>query len=430
MKFAILACLALTIHGFTASALAADTADAGPYARWSRGPGADPSFFPLAVWAQDPANAQRYKDAGVNVYVSLHRGPTEEQVSQLKQAGMKVICHFNEYAEANIDAPVFIGWMHGDEPDNANRTESFWNNDPQKIREHWPEYTMAEARKLAEQTWGPGNGPRPIYESYRELTQADPTRPVLLNLGQSVAYTDWVGRGPRSGHTEDYPRYVRACDIVSFDIYPANHSNDQYRGELWYVPFGVTRLNTWAEGGKIAWNCVEVSPIKLNDQRSHIPTGREVRNEVWSAIIHGSRGIIYFCHQFEPKFNDHFVLTHDELREPFTELNHQIQSLAEVINAPVIENLATVYYANRRVPVKATFRSHDGYVYIFAAAMRHGRSVARFTVYGIDEGAEVEVIGEDRTLRCDGRAFQDTFANWDVHLYKIKADGHEGFAQR
>jgi len=86
--------------------------------------------------------------------------------------------------------------------------------------------------------------------------------------------------------------------------------------------------------------------------------------------------------------------------------------------------------ANRRVPVKATFRSHDGYVYIFAAAMRQGRTAALFTVYGIGEDAEVEVIDEDRTIRCEGRTFQDTFADWDVHLYRIKADGHEGFAQQ
>ncbi|NLF31739.1 MAG: hypothetical protein GX591_12725 [Planctomycetes bacterium] len=429
MKLALLVCLVCAVSGLTASAFAADAPDAGPYVRWSRGPSTDPSFFPLAVWAQSPANAEQYRAAGVNVYVSLHRGPTEAQIAQLKAAGMKVVCHLNDYARANIEDPVFIAWMHGDEPDNARQSESVWNRDAEKIRQHWPEYSLEEARRIAEGMWGPGYGPAQIYAGYEQLKRDDPSRPVLLNLGQSVAYTDWGGRGPRTRHTEDYPRYTRACDIVSFDIYPANHSVAKYRGQLWYVPFGVSRLNTWGQGEKIVWNCVEVSPINLDDNRSHIPTGREVRNEVWSAIIHGSRGIIYFCHQFQPQFNDHFVLTHDELREPFTKLNHQVQSLAPVINAPVIENLATVWYADPDVPVKATFRSRDGYVYIFAAAMREGRTKARFTVYGIGENAEVEVIDEGRTITCTGRTFEDDFADWDVHLYRIKADGHEGFAQ-
>src|SRR5689334_2780858 len=35
----------------------------------------DPNFFPLAVWLQNPANAARYKAAGINLYVALWRGP-------------------------------------------------------------------------------------------------------------------------------------------------------------------------------------------------------------------------------------------------------------------------------------------------------------------------------------------------------------------
>ena len=40
-----------------------------------KGPLADPSFFPIAVWLQSPAQAGRYKEAGINLYVALWRGP-------------------------------------------------------------------------------------------------------------------------------------------------------------------------------------------------------------------------------------------------------------------------------------------------------------------------------------------------------------------
>ncbi len=40
-----------------------------------------PAIFPIAVWLQDPANAAKYKSAGINVYVGLWQGPTEEQIS-------------------------------------------------------------------------------------------------------------------------------------------------------------------------------------------------------------------------------------------------------------------------------------------------------------------------------------------------------------
>ena len=43
---------------------------------------------------------------------------------------------------------------------------------------------------------------------------------MLLNLGQGVAFDNYIGRGVRRNHPEDYPEYVKGCDIASFDIYP------------------------------------------------------------------------------------------------------------------------------------------------------------------------------------------------------------------
>src|SRR3954463_3557273 len=79
----------------------------------------DDSFFPLAVWLQSPRNAERFKAAGINTYVGLWRGPNEEQFSQLKAAGLKLICHQNQFALAHKDDPTIIAWMQDDEPDNA-----------------------------------------------------------------------------------------------------------------------------------------------------------------------------------------------------------------------------------------------------------------------------------------------------------------------
>jgi hypothetical protein len=77
------------------AAVSAALAQAGPggdpYLRWSRGPWADPNYFPIAVWLQSPSMAPRYKAAGVNLYVALWGGPTEQQLSDLSAAGMPVI---------------------------------------------------------------------------------------------------------------------------------------------------------------------------------------------------------------------------------------------------------------------------------------------------------------------------------------------------
>ena len=190
------------------------------YQRWEKGLPSDPDFFPIAVWLQAPRNAKRYQEAGINLYVGLWQGPTEEQLAELKSAGMPVICDQNEVGLNSQNADVIVGWMHGDEPDNA------------------------QARRDGN-GYGPPILPSKIEADYRQIQQRDPSRPVLLNLGQGVAFDQWIGRGVRTNHPEDYPEYVKGCDIVSFDIYPAVHDREAVAGKLEFVAQGVERLRRW-----------------------------------------------------------------------------------------------------------------------------------------------------------------------------------------
>ena len=52
------------------------------------------------------------------------------------------------------------------------------------------------------------------------------------------------------------------------------------------------------------------------------------------ALIHGSRGLIYFVHQFKPKFNEHALLDDPEMLAAVTAINRQIRDLAPVLNSP------------------------------------------------------------------------------------------------
>jgi hypothetical protein len=96
------------------------TGGGGSYAKWQNGPGKDATYFPIAVWLQDPRNAPKFQAIGINLYVGLWKGPTAEQIAELKRHHMPVICDQNEYALKNLDEKTIVGWMHGDEPDNAS----------------------------------------------------------------------------------------------------------------------------------------------------------------------------------------------------------------------------------------------------------------------------------------------------------------------
>jgi len=358
-----------------------------PYAAWTHGPPGDPNFFPIAVWLQAPGNAAKYRDAGINTYVGLWRGPNAEQLDALKAAGMKVVCHQNAFALTRKDDPTIIAWMHGDEPDNAQA-------------------------KPGGGGYGPPILPEKIAGDYKKIQEADPSRPVLLNLGQGVAWDNYIGRGVRRNKSEDYPEYLKGCDIASFDIYPAVHDHADIAGKLWKVPEGVERLRKWGEGKKIVWNCIEASRI---DNEKVKPTAAQIRAEVWMSLVHGSAGLIYFVHQFKPRFSEASLLQDAELLAGVTAVNKQVQSLAPALNSPTIADGVAVASDS---PVDAMAKRQGESTWVFAVAMREQASKATFTVKGAKGSAEV--LGENRAIPLKDGRFEDEFKPYDVHLYRIR----------
>ncbi len=361
------------------------------YDRWQHGPPTGTDYFPIAVWLQDPANAARYRDAGINLYVGLWDGPTESQLSALAAAGMQVICDQNSVGLRHLADPVIVGWMRGDEPDNAQALPD-------------------------NKGWGPPIVPDTVVAQYQRIKAADPSRPTLLNLGQGVAWDEYVGRGVRTGHPEDYPAYARAADIVSFDIYPAASEYPQIAANLWYVARGVQRLRQWAAADQPVWNCIEVGRIYAADRQA---TPKQVRAEVWMSLIHGSTGLVYFVHEWYPKFNEHALLDDPAMLAEVTAINSQIHALAPVLNSPTVADGATVTPADASVPLAAMTKQYDGATYIFVVSLRGTATAATVALTG-SRHTTAEVLGENRGVSVQQGAFSDTFEPWGVHLYCLR----------
>ena len=361
------------------------------YANWTNGPPKGADYFPIAVWLQSPKLASRYKEAGINLYVGLWKGPTEEQLGDLKAAGMPVICAQNEVGLHHPEDGIIVGWMHGDEPDNAQ-----WQGE--------------------DQGYGPPIPPEQVVADYERIRSRDPSRPVLLNLGQGVAWDEYVGRGVRTNHPEDYLEYIKGADIVSFDIYPVASTRPEVSGKLWYVPRGVERLRQWAGDDQVVWNCIECTRIYSEDLKA---TPHQVKAEVWMSLIHGSMGLIYFVHEWKPKFNEHALLDDPEMLTAVTAINRQIHTLAPVLNSPTVQKGVEVVLSSPEAPVAAVVKQYGGAIYLFAVGMRDERTRASFSVPGLPAEATAEALGEGRTLDVRGGRFEDEFQAYEVHLYKV-----------
>ena len=356
---------------------------------WENGLPDDPDYFPIAVWLQDPHDAAAYKKGGINLYIGLWQGPTEDQLSILRTAGMPIMCSQNSTGLNHLDDSIIVGWTQQDEPDNAQANGSGG--------------------------YDPCIDPAVIVNNYNSIQQKDPSRPVYMNLGQGVSYIDWVGRGACTADTLSYPEYIEGCDIVSFDIYPVTSKYDLISNNLWYVPQGIDNLRRWSGDRKPAWCWIETTHINSENK----PTPLQIKAEVWMALIHGAEGFGYFCHEWVPEFNANALLDDPVIFPAVTKINSRIHQLAPVLNSTDIQGVVSVETSNAGVPIDIVVKHYEDTLYVFAVSMREGTTTGTFTVNGFQDG-EITVIGEDHELTLLNGMYVDQFEDYEVHLYKME----------
>jgi hypothetical protein len=356
------------------------------HAQWTNGLPAEDTFFPLAVWLQAPSFSLQYKAAGINLFIGLPGGSTLAEAVTLRSYGMKTFCDQNAALLDRISMfqGTVVGWMHVDEPDNAQ-----WNGTG----------------------YDPCISPTTIQSLYNTWTTRDPTRPILLNLGQGVANINWVGRGTCTGNWRMYPEYIKGTDYVCFDVYPVNS-----RYPMEWVPKGIDSLESWSNHQKptLAW--IECTRIGDGDPK---PTPAQTKSEVWMAIIHGANGIGYFCHSFVTGATSPQALLEDPtMLQAVTDLNARITSLGPVINSPTVTGKVSVTSSNGSVPVDILVKEYQGGLYIFAAAMRGSATSATFTINNPPSNT-VTVLDESRSKTLSGGNFTDAFTGYGIHLYQL-----------
>lgn len=352
------------------------------YGDWPRGFPTDSSYFPLGVWMQNPENAARFRAVGINHYVGLWQGPTDEQLENARAAGMPVVCEQAGVWESNLDNADIRGWMHSDGPDNA--------------------------QELPDGSYGPCIEPAVTRARYADMVSADPSRPVVLLLGRGVATPDWVGRGECTGRSDDYFEYAMGADILVNYTYPVANQEP-----IELVATGIDRLNTYAAWTKPVIADIEASSIDGLPR----PTPEQLRAEVWMSLIHGAAGIQYFCHRMEP-LNETDCLDDATTAAALERINREISELAPVLNTQ--SYALTPTSSNDAVPVRALLKRLGAERYVFAVAMADGATTATFALSGLAASAEVEVLGEDRSIVASEGTFEDGFEPYAVHLYRLR----------
>jgi len=365
--------------------------------KWVNGMPDDPSYYPLSVWLQEPNNAERYKEIGINLYLGLWEGPTEEQIATLEKAEMPVICELNDYAKKNLNKEIFVGWhAQPDEPDNAQRD--------------------------GKGGYGPCMEPQIIKDNYKEIKRIDATRPVYLGLGVGIAYPLARLRGEVcAGDTLRYYEFTKGADMLGYDIYPiAGPPTVRAKDQLRYVAKGVDNLRRYSEYKIDVWMAIETARIR---EHGSIPKPYQVEAEIWMVIIHGAKGIVYFPYRMFPDRSATGMLDDEVMKEALTVTNAKIKKLAPIINLPNIEGVIKYERKWYDQTIDVMVKKYNGAYYVFAVEMYGERFDAKFVVdESIVKGKKVEVLYEDRSIEISDGMFYDRFVQkggYEYHIYKI-----------
>ena len=363
--------------------------------KWPLGPSPEESFFPLGVWLQTPSSAQRYRDdMGINTFVGLWTGPTQSNLQTLAASGMPVYVTQTKAALASPNNHVIHAWQQQDEPDNAQPN--------------------------GQGGYLPCVAPSKIQQIYQEWKAADPHRPVFLNFGQGVANIGYIGRGTCTGQTWMYPEYIKGGDIVSFDIFPATHKDPLIAGKLEYVAIGIENLIGWAResnsGPKIVMNFIGTTNITSTTLST---SPEQIKSTVWMSLIHGSMGILYFVHEFEPTFREDGIYNHPENVAAVSDTNALITTLAPVLNGPTLDGPLAVVSTGR---IATMVKRRNGVTYLFAVEMEGKRDIlAEFAFPGIPNATVVDLEEGRRPVTFANGRLTDTFGSegYDAHVYEI-----------
>jgi hypothetical protein len=380
------------------------------YERFTPGLPAGDGYFPIGVWFEsvvEPGDAGRDAEAGLNLYVQV---TDTTDLDLIASEGMHVI---HERVGASGDQTV--GWLLPDEPD-------MWAGPGGGT---WTGAFPGEGDVCAGGRTDCGY----TVQTTAGAAFPDDGRLRYANYGKGVLY--WLSDQAAARFVNQYQ------DVVSADAYWYTDRNicGPNEGELLLgragraltddlchraANYGLTveRVRDLVEppGSRPVWAFVEVGHPFTNDDWPTITPG-QIRAAVWSSLIHGARGIVYFNHSFGGDCESQHVLRdpcYAQTRAAVTELNRQITDLAPVLNAPFVDRMTSV-----TGPVDAATKYHDGVVHVLAGATSAEGGSATFSLECFD-GATVTVLGESRVLTMAEGRFTDEFADGEaVHLYRV-----------
>lgn len=381
--------------------------DGGPgyYAGFAPTLPTSPEYFPVAVWLEsvvEPGDVQLDRQMGINTYAGL---TTNSDLGQVEREG--------SFALTGWTASGASGFMLADEADMwAGAGSAPWSGMYPGEGDICVPASSSCGFTVQESLAGTAPPGMLVYTNYGKgvtFWQSDSDAGRFVNEFQDVVsadnywFTDPFICGPSEGGAAlngGQPLPAEECRSA------ANYG--------WTID--RMRELVEPEGSRPVWALVEVGHPFQEPAGGSIE-GPEIRAAVWSSIIHGARGIVYFNHSFGGDCTTQHVLRGpcgDTVRPWVEGINAQIALLAPVLNAPFADGVAA-----SSQDVDLATKLHDGALFVLAASTGDGAQEVTIDV-ACSGALTAVVIGEERSVPVTDGAIRDVFTDANaVHLYEL-----------
>ena len=359
---------------------------------------ADPAFFPIAVFfGWKPAHAAQLVDLGVNTMMGAEHDGSLDCVHNKHWH----VCHRQgEWTRARSATTHVLSV-------GTCRMSAIWDTAGARPtgRDNGEYGRLQVQQQYAQQ-----------FRSYND------GRFLQANFGNGVLRSFWAP------NTMD--DHISLMDVSSVDKYaytsppvqdllrsspdwPAGANPKSAASYGWLED----QMERFQDPAKIRpnWVFVETAKPFLTESNASSISPDQIEGAVWSAIIHGARGIAYFQHNNNGQCGTYSLVECSQaLKDRVTMVNAQVKALAPVLNSPT-------YKWDFGSGTSTMLKFRNGHAYIFASASLGAPAGTKtFTLPARLTGHMVNVVGENRQLIVNGDAFDDVFATESSHhIYEL-----------
>ena len=335
-----------------------------------------PSFI-IGVFQQPTSSFDAWRGRGVNTLVGYEGESRSRNISNHDWSeaaagkGFYYIRQPSEDLEGDARDLNLLAWMHDDEPDVKK----------------------------------PPTEPKILQEVYDRWKKTGPNVPAFINFSGGNLLGGKVSK-------EFYRDYSKAADWIGNDFYAVTGYNRP--DWLWKIGASVDALRD-CSGGKPQFAVIECSAQRLpwTPKSTRGVTADEFRAEVWHAVIHGVKGIVYFPQQIGPPF--FYDTMPEKVAMEMSLANKRLSELADILSSEVNPAGQAVSASS---PMEVGWRVSGGRLYVIALNFSDDVAKSRSIKVG-SKGTLAKSLWEKRTTEIKGGEITDDYGPYEARIYEI-----------